>query len=72
MQQEVVLALLAKEPARGSQLRARLDRALGGLGEAINDGQIDIPAAGEVADDDCIRATRDRDCGALERPIAVT
>jgi DNA-binding PadR family transcriptional regulator len=40
MQQEVVLALLAKEPARGSQLRARLDRALGGLGEAINDGQI--------------------------------
>jgi DNA-binding PadR family transcriptional regulator len=31
---------LAKEPAQGSQLRARLDRALGALGEAINDGQI--------------------------------
>jgi DNA-binding PadR family transcriptional regulator len=40
MQQEVVLAILAKEPAQGSQLRARLDRALGVLGEAINDGQI--------------------------------
>lgn len=40
VQQEVVLAILAKEPAQGSQLRARLDRALGALGEAINDGQI--------------------------------
>lgn len=40
MQQEVVLAILAKEPAQGSQLRARLDRALGVLGEAINDGQV--------------------------------
>jgi DNA-binding PadR family transcriptional regulator len=38
--QEVVLAILAKEPAVGAQVRARLDRALGGLGEAINDGQI--------------------------------
>jgi DNA-binding PadR family transcriptional regulator len=40
MQQEVVLAILAKEPAQGFQLRARLDHALGALGEAINDGQI--------------------------------
>jgi DNA-binding PadR family transcriptional regulator len=40
VQQEVVLAILAKEPAQGSQLRARLDRALGALGEAINDGQV--------------------------------
>ncbi len=40
MQQEVVLAMLAKEPSQGSQLRARLDRALGPLGEAMNDGQI--------------------------------
>ena len=38
MHQEVVLAILAKEPAQGSQLRARLDRALGVLGEAISDG----------------------------------
>ena len=40
MQQEVVLAMLAKEPAQGYQLRARFDRALGPLGEAINAGQI--------------------------------
>jgi DNA-binding PadR family transcriptional regulator len=40
VQQEVVLAMLAKEPSQGFQLRARLDRALGPLGEAMNDGQI--------------------------------
>lgn len=40
MQQEVVLAMLAKEPSTGSRLRARLNDALGPLGEAINDGQI--------------------------------
>ena len=40
MQQEVVLAMLAKEPSQGYQLRARLDQALGLLGEAINAGQI--------------------------------
>jgi hypothetical protein len=40
VQQEVVLAMLAKEPSQGKQLRARLDRALGPLGEAMNDGQI--------------------------------
>jgi DNA-binding PadR family transcriptional regulator len=40
MQQEVVLAMLAKEPGQGYQLRARLDEALGPLGEGINAGQI--------------------------------
>lgn len=40
MRQEVVLAMLAKEPAQGSALRARLDQALGPLGGAMNDGQI--------------------------------
>jgi len=40
MQQEVVLALLAKEPSYGYQLRARLLAALGPLGEAMNAGQI--------------------------------
>jgi DNA-binding PadR family transcriptional regulator len=38
--QEVVLAMLAKEPSHGYQLRARLNDALGPLGEAINAGQI--------------------------------
>ncbi len=40
MQQEVVLALLAKEPSYGYELRARLGQALGPLGDAINAGQI--------------------------------
>jgi DNA-binding PadR family transcriptional regulator len=40
MQQEVVLAMLAKEPAHGYQLRARLDDALGPLGEGLNAGHI--------------------------------
>jgi DNA-binding PadR family transcriptional regulator len=40
MQQEVVLAMLAKEPSSGSRLRSRLNDALGPLGEAVNDGQI--------------------------------
>lgn len=40
MQQEAVLALLAKEPSHGYQLRARLRQALGPLGDAMNDGQV--------------------------------
>ena len=40
MQQEVVLAMLAKEPSHGYQLRARLRDALGPLGDAMNAGQI--------------------------------
>ena len=40
MQQEVVLAMLAKEPSHGYQLRARLQRALGPAGGAMNAGQI--------------------------------
>ena len=38
--QDVVLALLAKEPSHGYELRARLQEALGPLGEAMNAGQI--------------------------------
>jgi DNA-binding PadR family transcriptional regulator len=38
--QEVVLALLAKEPSHGYELRARMQDALGPLGEAMNAGQI--------------------------------
>ena len=38
--QDVVLAMLAKEPSHGYHLRARLRQALGPLGEAMNAGQI--------------------------------
>jgi DNA-binding PadR family transcriptional regulator len=40
MQQEVVLAMLAKEPSHGYELRARLRQALGPLGDAMNAGQV--------------------------------
>lgn len=40
MQQEVVLALLAKEPRHGAQLRAQLEVALGPLGDGLNAGHI--------------------------------
>ena len=40
MRQEVVLALLAKEPSHGYELRARLRGALGPLGDAMNPGQV--------------------------------
>lgn len=40
MQQEAMLALLAKEPAHAYQLRARLDDALGPLGEGLNAGHV--------------------------------
>ncbi len=38
--QEVLLALLAKEPAHGYQLRALLALALGPLADALNGGQV--------------------------------
>jgi DNA-binding PadR family transcriptional regulator len=43
VRQEVLLALLAKEPSEGYQLRARLITALGSLGEDMNDGQVYVP-----------------------------
>jgi DNA-binding PadR family transcriptional regulator len=65
VQQEVVLALLAKEPSHGYQLRARLRDALGPLGDAMNDGQIYVTLArlekaGQVA--------VERAAGMTERP----
>jgi len=38
--QDVVLAMLAKEPSHGYELRSRLRDALGPVGEAMNAGQI--------------------------------
>jgi DNA-binding PadR family transcriptional regulator len=45
VRQEVVLAMLAKEPSHGYQLRARLRQALGPVGEALNDGQVYVTLA---------------------------
>jgi DNA-binding PadR family transcriptional regulator len=65
VQQEVVLALLAKEPSHGYQLRARLRQALGPLGDAMNDGQVYVTLArlekaGQV--------TSEREAGMPDRP----
>jgi len=65
MQQEVVLALLAKEPSHGYQLRGRLREALGPLGEAMNEGQVYVTLsrlekAGMVVSD--------RAAGSVDRP----
>ncbi|MFG2102176.1 PadR family transcriptional regulator [Micromonospora echinaurantiaca] len=43
--QDVVLAMLAKEPAHGYELRTRMRTALGPLGEAMNAGQIYVTLA---------------------------
>lgn len=43
--QDAVLAMLAKEPAHGYHLRARLQRSLGPLGESMNPGQIYVTLA---------------------------
>jgi DNA-binding PadR family transcriptional regulator len=45
VRQEVVLAMLAKEPSHGYELRARLGQALGPLGEDMNAGQIYVTLA---------------------------
>ena len=37
---EAMLALLAKEPAHGYELRQRLAAALGPVGEVLNSGQV--------------------------------
>ena len=39
---DAMLALLAKEPAHGYELRQRLARALGPIGEVLNPGQVYI------------------------------
>src|ERR1700744_2594037 len=45
MQQEVVLAMLAKEPSHGYELRARLAAALGPMGDALSGGQVYVTLA---------------------------
>lgn len=40
MNQEMLLALVAKEPSYGYQLQARLQQALGPLGAELNSGQV--------------------------------
>jgi DNA-binding PadR family transcriptional regulator len=43
--QDVILSLLAKEPAHGYELRRRLAQALGPVGDALNPGQVYVTLA---------------------------
>jgi DNA-binding PadR family transcriptional regulator len=65
MQQEVVLAMLAKEPSHGYELRARLNMALGPLGDDINAGQIYV-TLGRLEKAGLV--TCERSTGSLDRP----
>jgi DNA-binding PadR family transcriptional regulator len=65
MQQEAVLALLAKEPSHGYELRARLQQALGPLGDAMNAGQIYVTL---TRLDKAGLVTAERSAGLADRP----
>src|SRR5271165_1480766 len=68
MQQEVLLAMLAKEPSRGYELRARLNQALGSLGEAINAGQIYV-TLGRLEKAELVTAGRSADPDDRDRKV---
>ena len=64
MQQEVVLALLAKEPSHGYELRARIERALGPLAAGFNAGQMYV-TLGRLEQAGMVTSTRE---AAADRP----
>lgn len=64
MQQEVVLALLAKEPSHGYELRARIERSLGPLAVGFNAGQMYV-TLGRLEQAGLVTSTRE---AAAERP----
>jgi DNA-binding PadR family transcriptional regulator len=68
VQQEVVLAMLAKEPSQGYQLRARLNDALGPLGDALNAGQIYV-VLGRLEKAGLIALEGDAEAGDRERKV---
>ncbi|HEY8544354.1 MAG TPA: PadR family transcriptional regulator [Acidimicrobiales bacterium] len=68
MQQEVVLAMLAKEPSHGYELRARLRHALGPLGDAVNPGQVYV-TLGRLEKAGLVTAERDGGSVRAERKV---
>ena len=65
MQQEVVLALLAKEPSHGYDLRARIERAMGPLAAGFNAGQMYV-TLGRLEQSGLVTSTRE--AAAADRP----
>lgn len=64
MQQELVLALLAKEPSHGYELRARIEKALGPLAAGFNAGQMYV-TLGRLERAGLVTSTRE---AAVDRP----
>jgi DNA-binding PadR family transcriptional regulator len=64
MQQEVVLALLVKEPSHGYDLRARIERALGPLAGGFNAGQMYV-TLGRLEQAGLVTSTRE---ASVDRP----
>ena len=64
MQQELVLALLAKEPSHGYELRARIEKALGPLAIGFNAGQMYV-TLGRLERAGLVTSTRE---AAVDRP----
>jgi DNA-binding PadR family transcriptional regulator len=65
MRQEVVLAMLAKEPSHGYELRRRLRQALGPVGEGMNAGQVYVSLT-RLEKADLVRSARSETPG--DRP----
>jgi DNA-binding PadR family transcriptional regulator len=65
MQQEVLLAMLAKEPSHGYELHSRLGEALGPLADGVNAGQIYV-TLGRLEKAGLVSSQRAR--GLAERP----
>src|SRR4051812_11280858 len=66
MQQEIVLALLAKEPSHGYELRSRIERALGPLAAGFNAGQMYV-TLGRLEQSGLVTSTRETSSDRPER-----
>jgi DNA-binding PadR family transcriptional regulator len=68
VQQEIVLALLAKEPSHGYELRARVERALGPLASNFNGGQTYV-TLGRLEQAGLVTSSREQGTDRPERRI---
>jgi DNA-binding PadR family transcriptional regulator len=66
--QEVLLALLAREPAHGYRLQAQLQLALGPLADALNPGQVYVTLS-RLEKADLVASTRVRQGDRLDRKV---
>jgi DNA-binding PadR family transcriptional regulator len=65
---EVILALLAKEPAHGYELRARLAAALGPMAGAVSSGQVYV-TLGRLERSELVAVVADDGVGGADRKV---